>query len=656
MSPTLAACGFSKGDASVGKHTAYTSSHAAGTDTAAGKATVAARAAAASAASKRGGAWVPAAVSVVAVLIFLAIAGAITFAGSKVIALRQQVNSLMADARALMADVSTVEGQVADHDWEAVIDTAEGMKAVALHMQDTLGSDELTWTEALPVYGADITGARELTQILVDGVDDALIPAMQLLISTSPPSVLSGGGVDMDVLNTLLDAYENVEPAVRAAISALDGLPGFHISQIQRAVDFAKEKLDGVPELLDMVDSCIPAVRAILGDGNRTFLLLAQNPAEMRATGGFPGAVGTLRLVDGKVELGEFDGPNEALEVDATEEYGITDVELAVSRTQMRFPRDSGYTPDFTRAAWISALAFEHATGIAVDGVISLTPATVQYVLQVTDPITLSDGTELNGANAAYELQYALYWRYMAASPQIYNSNNGYLDALFVEAAGLAFGQLMDNLDFDSVQELAVLMQGCVARREAMLWLADPDEQAAIAPLKCSGALNEDPGAPELGVFFNGYVASKALWWLDQTTVIGEAVTNADGTITYAVTSTFVNTMTEEEGRVGGRYIMGGGWYYMGDGIEEHTYWEGVFGPIIEFVAPAGGTISDLASDLDFDWVETEYEGHQLIYNTIGHIRPQETLTVTCTVTVAAGSAPLTSVSQPTLTLYRDAA
>ena len=44
-----------------------------------------------------------------------------------------------------------------------------------------------------------------------------------------------------------------------------------------------------------------------LGDGeDRTYLLVAQNSAEIRASGGFPGSIGTIRIEDGILYIGDF--------------------------------------------------------------------------------------------------------------------------------------------------------------------------------------------------------------------------------------------------------------------------------------------------------------------------------------------------------------
>ena len=59
-------------------------------------------------------------------------------------------------------------------------------------------------------------------------------------------------------------------------------------------------------------------------------------------------------------------------------------------------------------------MAYEAKHGESVDGVLSLTPTIIQKVLRISGPITLPDGTELNGDNAVSVLQYELYYKYLS--------------------------------------------------------------------------------------------------------------------------------------------------------------------------------------------------------------------------------------------------
>lgn len=56
--------------------------------------------------------------------------------------------------------------------------------------------------------------------------------------------------------------------------------------------------------MAEVVDRTVRLLPPMLGvSGERNYLLLFQNPAELRATGGIPGAVALLNANNGKLDL-----------------------------------------------------------------------------------------------------------------------------------------------------------------------------------------------------------------------------------------------------------------------------------------------------------------------------------------------------------------
>lgn len=57
----------------------------------------------------------------------------------------------------------------------------------------------------------------------------------------------------------------------------------------------------------DNLKEFLPLFKTFIGDGSdRTYLLAAQNSSEIRASGGFPGSIGTIRIRDGVLTIGDF--------------------------------------------------------------------------------------------------------------------------------------------------------------------------------------------------------------------------------------------------------------------------------------------------------------------------------------------------------------
>src|SRR5690606_12016020 len=110
----------------------------------------------------------------------------------------------------------------------------------------------------------------------------------------------------------------------------------------------------------------------LLGVGNtRTYLILAQNNQELRATGGFLTAVGRVTVADGRI-----------VEIDFVDSY-----DASISRTDLSLPRahqpvqqymvieimllrDANWSPDFHTTANIARTIYSQQTGRTIDGVI----------------------------------------------------------------------------------------------------------------------------------------------------------------------------------------------------------------------------------------------------------------------------------------------
>lgn len=177
-----------------------------------------------------------------------------------------------------------------------------------------------------------------------------------------------------------------------------------------------------------------------------------------------------------------------------------------------------------------------------------------------------------------------------------------------------------------------------------MFWLTDEGEQAILASLDCSGALNDDPMRPELGVFFSLWVGSKMGWYVDIDNQVLESKKNADGSYTYKMQTTFTDTVSFEEIASGGEYIIG----------DIYDYEYGVLYPCLYIYAPAGGSISNLESNSSVAFEEARHDGLQAFKAWRTVLRPGQPIVCTYTVTTAPNAEQeMKIVCTPTLTEYR---
>lgn len=115
-------------------------------------------------------------------------------------------------------------------------------------------------------------------------------------------SSLLTDGINVAAVTQLLDAVQNAAPSMQKCADVAESLPEMHVEQLKSVVDPAKEKLVTINATFQKAAALAPVAGPVLGaNGNRTYLIVAQNSAELRSSGGFPGSMGTLEIRDGEI-------------------------------------------------------------------------------------------------------------------------------------------------------------------------------------------------------------------------------------------------------------------------------------------------------------------------------------------------------------------
>lgn len=319
----------------------------------------------------------------------------------------------------------------------------------------------------------------------------------------------------------------------------------------------------------------VPYLRDMLGlDGStRNYLLIAQNNAELRATGGLAGSWTLISATKGDLEKGD----SLTLQHSGTIDYDWTDEELSnfpiVTKDD---PSGVNFTPDFQRAGSRFALAYETNTGVTIDGVIAIDPVFLQRIIAVIGGVTTSDGTTIDGSNAAKVLESDTYWRY---------ANNDAQDAFFAEVASLTFSEFSDDFNILDVLPLIDVINRSIDDHHLQVWLADSEEESAAQDAGMAGEVSLSRDKPVLGVYVNDNTWGKIDWYLQVETRIDTETHNQDGSVSYQVQTTLTNTGSNE-------MYDGAPGYVSGFNSEKTDKSDMILYPLL--VAPAGGTIIDL--------------------------------------------------------------
>lgn len=535
----------------------------------------------------------------------------------------------------VMALAATISDDLKNGNGDELNSTVQDMASEVSSMHTKTSGPLWVAASYVPVLGDDIRVARGVVEQADNLMQNAFVPAAQSLQGVSLSTLLTDATVDVQTLETVSAALSQAQPVVEQASEAIDALPQAHIGKVRDAVDKVRGPIASAAETLRGLNEIAPMLPQMLGaNGTRNYLLVAQNLAELRSTGGLPGSMGILTVDNGHISMGEFAGLQE---VNNTEggHYGFTDEEVAIwggGRDRLgQYFGDTNLIPDFARDSQIWSEWWQDKKGTAVDGVIAIDPVLLQKILALTGGIEV-DGYSIDGSNAAKALLNDAYNEMPIDQT----------DQFFSDVASQAFDHVMGSLGSMSLPDLVQTLGDAVGEQHLFAWMANADEQALVVKAGAAGMLGNDSANPQIGVFISDDTWSKKSWFFSTDTQVSDGTTNADGTTTYHVTTTLTNHLTADEANNSVKAITGVNLARRDN--TDMVMW-------IYLVAPAGGSISNVSQeggDMTLqDFTELPYNGLSVTFAN-PRIDGGETMTVTYTVTCAAGAAPMTVRTTPT--------
>jgi hypothetical protein len=488
----------------------------------------------------------------------------------------------------------------------AVLDgEADGVGASIGELRDraalaaSLTSDPI-WraAELVPVLGANLSAFRQSAALVHEVADDALPPLGELASTFTVESFSpKDGRVD-------IAAFEQAAPLVAQANSALADATAEAaridtsgtVPQVGEAVDQLVDLVEQTQSLVGSLDTAVQLFPMMLGaDGPRNYLLLSLNNAEVRATGGIPGALAVISADKGALSLGDTSSASALGEFDAPV-LPVTDAEQQLyTELLATYMQDVNFTPDFARTGALAQAMWQQRTGEVVDGVIAIDPVALSYLLKATGPVDAGSGVSITSDNAVQTLLSDVYATFPEPKDQ---------DAFFVGVTRSIFGSLTTG-SFDKKQLIAGLSQAADERR-IHIWSAHSQEQQLLAPSSLSGPLPTSvDGSSAFGVYLNDGTGAKMDYYLQAAIAIASGLCGADAQPNFDVQVKLQSVAPEDAATRLPEYVTGGGVFGVPPGnILTNVY---VYAP--DGTQPYAVTVD--GQNLGFS--TTEHDGHTVI-------------------------------------------
>jgi len=423
-----------------------------------------------------------------------------------------QVRSAVGSLNDAGDQAELLKQQVIDGDVAGAQSTLASLRDATGDAASTSGG--VLWDAAakVPFVGDDVDTVRDVSQILDRVTADALPPIVDVadrvnLNAFSPRD----GRVDLTAVKEIAPALSAAKASLTSARAELDsvGTDGL-VGGLGGSVAALKSGIDSAVTAAEAGDTAARLLPSMLGDGGtRRYLLLVQNNAEVRATGGIPGSFALITAKNGKLTMGAQGGIRDLLPFDQDVVPMTKDEKTVFTDQFVRDLRNITQTPDFTRSAEIGRAMVAKGLGQDVDGVLSVDPVAMSYILGGTGPVTLPLDVQLGQTNAVELLLNTVYLRLPDEDQQ---------DEAFQSAARAVFDAVSAGAG-ESRRTIAGLVRAANENR-LMVWSSHDDEQEVIGTTGIAGTFPADGGAsPNVGVYFGDATGSKLQYYFDFTPV-----------------------------------------------------------------------------------------------------------------------------------------
>ncbi len=478
-----------------------------------------------------------------AVLLGLALAALLVVgAGAALVAFRYL--PALDEARALRSDLETMVGRAQDaglgidrptmDQLDADLASARGRYA---SLSDLLATDPLLGlARVIPLTSANVRGADDVVAAagdLLDGVGDGLSIGQRFVgireAQAASPGTASALAQLVELMATSRDQAVAASAAVARARERLAGVPDGLIGPVESVRDAMVTRIAKYGPLLDAYVAASARLPDILGwDGPRRYLVLTQDPAELRPSGGLIGSYGLVTFDKGRITERRFLNVS-PLDDRNTYPFVKPPQELAdylLGPTQSWQLADAGWSPDFPTSAQDALRLYTNESGDArIDGVLGMTTYTIDELLKVTGPITVPtyDVSVASGETTLKVLQLTRAPRKPGEDPKAFLPvfANELLASLFALPPS-KWGDLAGAADAFGPGHLL------------SAWFREPADEALVASSGFGGQVRQDPGDFVYPVDANVAPATKLDYWTARTMDLSvqlDAVGNARDTL-----------------------------------------------------------------------------------------------------------------------------
>lgn len=412
------------------------------------------------------------------------------------------------DLVAVRADLGVLTTRITDHDADEIDALVQDIQQRSESARRNTSGPHWAVASRFPYIGDDVTAVRQVALSVEYFVAEA-VPGLQRLANSFDPTAMrtASGRVNIELFQ---QAAPDLRAASMAAKNVRTDLTNLDLRNVHPTISGPTQTLTArivkIDDDLSPLASIAELAPRILGiDGPKRYLLLVQNNAEVRASGGIPGATVVLSVDDGQITVDQqiFAGQIDSFD-EPVVELGHDGV--VHGENLGKFFANINLTPDFPMTAQLGIAMWDARfdDGRSFDGVWSVDPVLLSYLLKASGPVPSPDGSVLTGENVVSQVLNKIYLEEPNAAKQ-----NRYF-----QLVTLAVFQKLLTIEI-SADFVKAFKKG-VDESRFLMWSADPQIQTELEKYPISGSMRSDAASRTVGVFLNNSSIDKKSYYLRQ--------------------------------------------------------------------------------------------------------------------------------------------
>ena len=411
--------------------------------------------------------------------------------------------------------------------------------------RDKLESPLTSTGLGVPFLASNVRAARTLAELGTDLAD----AGEALTVAVDPDALkVVDGRLPVEEVVKITPQLEHGAAVLAHAHSRLDALrrDPYLVAPVRDAVDRVYAQLARADREAGHAAAAAKLAPAIFGaQGDRTYLLVVQNNAESRATGGFIGSYALITAHAGKLHVGDIlrtNTWNEAIKKRPNVTYTApADYKRRYGQYQPQSTlQNVNLSPDFPSVAQALMSLAPQAGQPKVDGVLSVDPAGLAALLQLTGPVVVPDWpTPIDSGNVVNVTLRDAYVAF-SATPERADFLGDVAKAAVDKATQGTLGK---------PAQIAKVLGGAAHAGHLTLAFARPDEERLAQQLDVSGGLTP-VGSDAIAVTSSNVAGNKIDYYLDRAVdyrvMLTPNDTASDATATAALSVVLNNTAPAE--------------------------------------------------------------------------------------------------------------